>query len=203
VKKLRRLLERVGPRVRPRDGGWELCVYDLFADIVDELETLRQPAVDADKAEEVARLKQRAKDAEWWLGRTEKMRKERDEARAEEPDETLGLRLQLAGAQSALRMHRQAAERWEESWHEAQDAIAELAAHIDSVNADAEIGALVRGMRSCTRLVKGSAFYWAEIEDRGQEWQRVELRTGATSVSSLTTTPAAALRAIQEEESDA
>lgn len=65
-----------------------------------------------------------------------------------------------------------------------------LASYTASVNADAEIGRLVRGMRPWSRLTRGfGQQYWVAMADEQMPWERV---------SGMSEDPAEALRAIQE-----
>ena len=77
-----------------------------------------------------------------------------------------------------------------------------LACYADSLNTDAEIGRLVRGMRSCTRLTRGYVgTYWSD-QYTGGDIDAAEGWVGALKVSYTVRGPAEALRAIQKEVGD-
>lgn len=73
----------------------------------------------------------------------------------------------------------------------------QIRAKLETKNDDAELGKLVRGMRSNSQLVKGGVFYWGAVKNvLNNEWSLAEQPP-------LSSDPNIALRSIQKEEDDA
>ena len=85
---------------------------------------------------------------------------------------------------------------------DARETIGSLRKESAEANTDAEIGRLVRGMRSCTRLIRGYVgTYWSD-QYTGGDIDAAESWVGALKVSYTVRGPAEALRAIQKEVGD-
>ena len=190
---LRELLQHV----EERDKGISQSAYDLLKALVETVEAIgvnkhiaSLAHVHTELAEakaEIERLREVSDDTEAYSSLADKMaerlRKERDETKAE------------------IGVFRNSRGYWKQQCQDARERYREAEAVVKSLVANAEIGRRVRGMRSASRLFKQGNYYWAEflgdIPEYPSDYQGA-IGHRASFCTRRTPNPEEALRTIQE-----